>query len=148
MTPLTCETPPDIAQPELGWLLAATTTCPAVARRQVAEQLHAWNLKPLISDVVLIVSELVTNAISHGCRPTRHSLRLISRPDRTKRLRVEVGDRGGGWDGLAPCSPVPDGDRCHGRGLHLVDALAAEWGRQVVNGGHIVWAEIDIPVGM
>src|SRR6516164_7390862 len=36
------------------------------AREFTAATLHNWHLDPLISDAVLIASELVTNAIDHG----------------------------------------------------------------------------------
>lgn len=144
MTSLTLTASP-VAQSECMWLLATATTSPSMARRHVTEQLNAWNLKTLISDVALIVSELVTNAISHGRGPVRHSLRLMPRPDSRPSLRVEVVDRGAGWDGPAPRTPIADADSCRGRGLHLVDALATEWGHEVLNDGHAVWAEVPLP---
>lgn len=148
MTSLTCVASPEAAPSENVWLLTTATAAPAMARRHAAEQLQNWNLKTLISDVVLIVSELVTNAVTHGGGPVRHSLRLMSLPDRATSLRVEVVDSGRGWDGPAPRSPFADADECHGRGLHLVDALAAEWGHEVLNDGHTVWADLAVPAAV
>ncbi|WP_051827445.1 ATP-binding protein [Streptomyces bicolor] len=86
--------------------------------------------------------------IMHGGGPVRHSLRLMPLPDRTTSLRVEVVDSGRGWDGPASRSPFADADECHGRGLHLVDALAAEWGHEVLNDGHTVWADLAVPAAV
>ncbi|MGW8988732.1 ATP-binding protein [Streptomyces zhihengii] len=87
-------------------------------------------------DVVLIVSELVTNAVRYGTEPG-DALRatLTAEP---RRVRIEVQD---------PCRRHPrtrptSDERGRGRGLHLVEALAARWGTDDVPFGKVVWVEV------
>lgn len=92
---------------------------------------------PLALDVVLVVSELVTNAIEHGHGSVR--LRVRHSGDF---LLVEVTD-----NNPAPArlrTPAPDAER--GRGLPLVAALAEEgWG--VSPDGRTTWARFRVPAG-
>lgn len=89
-------------------------------------------------DLLLLVTELVTNAVVHGRPPCR--LRVLAD---SQRLRVEVSD-------TAPRLPVlrhPGPDVDHGRGLLLVAGLADEWGvgradRRAQQRGKVVWAEL------
>lgn len=93
---------------------------PAFARAIVLE--HGVDLDPsLVSDAVLCVSEVVSNAVQHG-RPAI-TLRLDSGRGG---LGVEVTDHGGpiDLDGLTPA----DDDSPGGRGLRIVDTLARAWG--------------------
>jgi anti-sigma regulatory factor (Ser/Thr protein kinase) len=94
---------------------------------------------PLCSDAVLLVSELVTNAVLHGASPI--TLRLSATPGR---IRVEVHDHGSSL-------PVPRQDRSvparpGGLGLVLVKALASEWGvtQSPEHAGKTVWFEINV----
>jgi anti-sigma regulatory factor (Ser/Thr protein kinase) len=83
--------------------------------------------------MTLAVSELVTNAVIHG----RGDVELtLTANDGT--IRIEVTDQGGGQPKL-----VPQGAHIVGAGwgLHLVDALADQWG-SVRNGvSTSVWME-------
>ncbi|WP_051709116.1 ATP-binding protein [Streptomyces sp. NRRL S-350] len=92
----------------------------------------------VVEDVLLMVSELVTNACLHAPGGPRE-LRL--RWDGA-RLRVEVAD----------ASPVPprlrpyaDPGRPGGHGLRVVDRLARGWGSQPDDGGKLVWLEVPAP---
>jgi anti-sigma regulatory factor (Ser/Thr protein kinase) len=88
-------------------------------------------------DIVLVVSELVTNAILHG--GAAEQLRLRRTP---RRVVIEVFDHG-------PRMPHPraaDLKAESGRGLHLVARLADRWGARPVRGGKAVWCEFDTPV--
>jgi anti-sigma regulatory factor (Ser/Thr protein kinase) len=92
----------------------------------------------LIDQVLLLASELVTNAVRHGRPPVR--LRLHRRG---AILRVDVSDGGGPF---AP-PPVPVWSRTAegGRGLPLVDSLACDWGSQAqedASPGKTVWFEL------
>ncbi|MCU0264776.1 MAG: ATP-binding protein [Actinomycetia bacterium] len=85
---------------------------------------------------VLLVSELVTNAILHGRGPLE--LRARATGDS---LRVEVHDAD---PRTAPTlstdvGPTDDG----GRGLQLVDILADRWGWAESPAGKVVWFELD-----
>ncbi|MEU6955840.1 ATP-binding protein [Streptomyces sp. NPDC045714] len=105
-----------------GWLPAATAE-----RRAAAE------------DVLLVVSELVTNACLHAEGP--EELRIGHTP---KVLRVEVVDRGAGQP--APRTPHRAG-RPGGHGMFIVQRLCLDWGvlRAPDAPGKTVWAELAAP---
>jgi anti-sigma regulatory factor (Ser/Thr protein kinase) len=83
--------------------------------------------------VVLIVSELATNAVRHA--RTRFRVAVHRRSDV---LRVEVADSGSGVPLLRRPEPMDTG----GRGLFIVETLAARWGVDPAPGGKTVWAEL------
>jgi anti-sigma regulatory factor (Ser/Thr protein kinase) len=90
--------------------------------------------------LVLLVSELVTNAVVHTGRPAR--LRLtVRRAGRAGRVavRLEVVDA----SGRAPRPRRAAGEDTGGRGLELVEVLADRWGWQAEGAGKRVWCELD-----
>jgi PAS domain S-box-containing protein len=105
----------------------------AEARRFVVDRLNTWDVPaPVISDVALITSELVTNAMVHGGSPVE--LRL----ERTgSRVVVLVEDD---TVGALPAPRRPSDDDEHGRGLHIVEALSDEWGMRETDRGKCVWS--------
>jgi anti-sigma regulatory factor (Ser/Thr protein kinase) len=108
----------------------------APLRRVVTDTLQGWDVASVIDDIVLIVSELVTNAVRYD--GPRVDLRVQLRAGV---LRVVVHD-----GRSAPDSDLhPDDDAEGGRGLQIVEALARSWGIQPVPNGKNVWAELDIP---
>ncbi|WP_329441567.1 ATP-binding protein [Streptomyces canus] len=109
------------------------------ARRFTAEALAGWGLAETAraDDVLLCVSELVTNALLHGVPPGRQ-VRLFLRYD-VSALVVEVHDSGGGVPRV-----VHDGDE-GGRGLLLVAALSDRWGVRERELGKAVWCEFAWP---
>jgi hypothetical protein len=57
-------------------------------------------------------------------------------------LRIDVFDAGAGTPEPQPESSTEE----HGRGLHLIDALADAWGLEQIPGdGKLVWAELARP---
>lgn len=89
-------------------------------------------LEPRFDDVVLVVSELVTNSVRHAA--SDQSIEMTVEVFDT-RIRLEVSDRGSGF--------VPaDSLRGDGLGLVIVDRIAASWG-VITNGSCMVWAEIS-----
>jgi anti-sigma regulatory factor (Ser/Thr protein kinase) len=85
--------------------------------------------------VVLLVSELVSNAVKHAASNSI-AVRCAVTP---QCVRVEVADQGPGF-ALDPGPINPS--RVGGWGLHLVDELSSRWG--VADGpGSRVWFEID-----
>ena len=116
----------------------------AQARREVRAALDRWELSPLVPDTELLVSELVTNALVHAIGEATLTLAVA---DGT--LEVGVTDR-------APGVPLPRAasDRSSGapedrpaeggRGLHLVDLVADEWGVVDLPVGNQVWFRLDV----
>jgi DNA-binding NarL/FixJ family response regulator len=118
---------------ELPQALASVREARQFATKMVLE----WNADPLLDDVLIVVSELAANAIAHA----KSSCQLrLSRTGST--LRIEVIDTGEGTPEPQPMTTTEE----HGRGLHLVGALTAAWGMEVIpGGGKLVWAELPLP---
>lgn len=93
---------------------------------------------PLGETLVLLISELVTNAVVHtGCPAVLRMLLPV--PQASGAVRVEVADNGS-------CPPRPrqaEGEDTGGRGLELVSGLADRWGWQRSGGGKLIWCELD-----
>lgn len=89
-----------------------------------------------LDDVLLIVSELVTNAYRYGTEPG-DSL-LVTVLTTTETVRVEVDDP----RRRRPFLRNESGERARGRGLHIVDALASRWDVDDRPFGKKVWAEV------
>ncbi|GAA1780605.1 hypothetical protein GCM10009795_028600 [Nocardioides hankookensis] len=88
-----------------------------------------------IETALLLVSELVTNAVVHG--GGRPALDIDVRPDL---MHVSVSDNAPGTPHVAH-EPVTSE---HGRGLFLVETLASRWGVQPSDGNNkTVWFELD-----
>ena len=103
---------------------------PRLARMMAREQLG--DLSPeVLDDILVVLTELVTNAVRHGEEPVHFE---IQRRDR--RIRVVVSD---GATGI-PAFPAEPGNGERGRGLLIVDAIAQDWGVQPGSGGKTVWA--------
>ena len=96
--------------------------------------LRDWRLGGEVVDcAILLTSELVTNAVRHA------GTRVIVRLDtRDHRLRVEVVDAVERRPQPRHADLLAEG----GRGLELVDALAADWGVDGGPGGKSVWFEL------
>ena len=114
---------------------------PARARAEVRD-LMAGRDQTQVADVVLLTSEIVTNAVVHAASAPDSAigLRILVYSDG---LRVEVDDTGVGFDPAEPTRPAPD----RGRGLFLVDRFASRWGTEHTHGERgrrfVVWFELD-----
>ncbi|WP_221460339.1 ATP-binding protein [Streptosporangium saharense] len=125
----------------LGEVLLEKTTASAGAARARALDLIGQD-HPAKDDVLLIVSELVTNAVVHADRGrTPIRLRLVTTRDL---LVVEVHDPGSLFD--APrVTDVQDVCAPAGRGLHLVSIICGgRWGSSLLDDrqGRLVWAAL------
>jgi hypothetical protein len=107
------------------------------ARGFTRAKLREWGLAPLTDLAQLLVSELVTNALTHTGRPRQ--LRLFC--DRT--LTIEVADS----DPQAPTVRGFTDYEESGRGIRLVDELAHRWGSRTTRHGKVVWFELELPAG-
>ncbi|MEV8123602.1 SpoIIE family protein phosphatase [Streptomyces sp. NPDC085944] len=116
------------------WRLPAREDAAARARALVFALLRQWRTREGTRDsVLLLVSELVTNAVRHAGGPI--TVRLIRAGPG---LLCEVGDTGNGRPRLGRAGLLDDG----GRGLHVVHRLTSRWGVRWTETGKVVWAEV------
>jgi anti-sigma regulatory factor (Ser/Thr protein kinase) len=129
------------AAAEPPWVRQATLPTagrsPGVARRVARDALTSWQLTHLTDTAVLLISELVTNAVLHA-RADGSGLAL-SLEFRGRMLRIEVHD--GDLRGPQPRTPSVLDES--GFGFVLVNALADDWGVRQTVAGKAVWAELD-----
>ncbi|TKT02107.1 ATP-binding protein [Streptomyces lasalocidi] len=113
------------------------------ARGFADETLTGWGLAgwERTEDVLLCVSELVTNAVLHGVPPGRQLLVFLRWDGRV--LRVEVHDSGGGEPRATAGETCAEG----GRGLLLVTLLSDKWGVRQRELGKAVWCEFGSDSG-
>ncbi|MGY5060787.1 SpoIIE family protein phosphatase [Streptomyces sp. 900105755] len=122
-----------------GWAVWRLPDAVMHARRFTARTLRRWKVEEATDPVLLVVSELVTNALVHTQGPVR--LELVLRGDR---VRVCVSDS----SPRAPAKPViVDWESTGGRGLLLVEAVSESFGTVPVAGGKQVCSEIAVPDG-
>jgi anti-sigma regulatory factor (Ser/Thr protein kinase) len=109
---------------------------PSAVRHALA---HGGSDGWMMGDLMLVASELVTNAVIHsGCRSDEVvSVELRLRP---QAIVCSVSDPGRSGKEAEPASP----DRLHGGfGLRVVEQLASNWGHERQAGGRYrVWAEL------
>lgn len=107
----------------------------AVARRFVEDVYARWGCGHALDEALVVVSELVTNAVVHA--GTTCHLRLSRRDDA---VRIDVRDEGAG----SPDPHVAAEDDEHGRGLLLVSAMCRAWGVEPAGSGagKSIWAEL------
>jgi len=110
----------------------------SAARHFVASNLADRGQDSLVDSVVLLTSEVVTNAVLHG-GPYGDDGDVVLWLDSTgTTVRVEVRDRS-----LArPIVGDALGTGRPGRGMYLVDRLASAWGVTADASGKWVWFEV------
>ena len=105
-----------------------------MARQFLRTTLRTWQLDGLGEVTELLTSELVSNVVRHvGSPPTVRACRGRSR------IRIEVDDA----SRELPAVQHPEPLAADGRGMLVVDTLAAEWGTELRDDGKTVWFEID-----
>ena len=113
---------------------------PSRARRFVADTLRSELSGPAVEGsvevAVVVVSELVTNAVRAGGAAVAVSVQL-----HRDHLRVVVFDDAPG----RPKSGTAGAGDVRGRGLSIVRAVSRAWGLQVAAAGKRIWAEIALP---
>lgn len=138
--------------------MPATAAAAAFTRALIKRRLGKWDCGGAADDVLVVAAELLSNAVK--ATPGRPIRVLCRREDDTVRIAV--------WDS-SPERPAParraalclddldvsedDFDANGGRGLHIVDALAAEWGYRPDPAdpstgrlsGKWAWARVRVP---
>jgi serine phosphatase RsbU (regulator of sigma subunit)/anti-sigma regulatory factor (Ser/Thr protein kinase) len=119
----------------------------AAARRFVRETLNSWQLPgrdDLVSDAVLLTSELVTNAVVHAGTDIQVACRLDRASSGRASVEVSVLDR-------HPARMIPDppngsarSDPPGGRGLLLPGALSSSWGVTYAAAAKVVWFRLAL----
>lgn len=122
-------------------LLPVSRQAPAMAREFARRSGCMEHAATLVEDALLLISELVTNAVLHGGIPIVLGIECDG-----SALHVRVRDG-------SPTRPVPrvaGADAESGRGLSLVDLLTTTWGVRPVQDsfglGKEVWFELG-PLG-
>ena len=140
--------------PARNWVCRQVVSCQPdpglaakAAREFSARVLRGWDVPVLADDAAVIVSELVSNAIRHGVGGRNSSGAAYDRIElilwrRSGQIICAVTDPGTGTPALANPDPLAE----QGRGLHVVEALAATWGwTRLGDCRKAVWAALPAP---
>jgi anti-sigma regulatory factor (Ser/Thr protein kinase) len=128
-----------LAETEACFVSASASKAPAGARAATRDLLGGRLTASQVGDALLVVSELVTNAVRHAPGGAHATVTLhLGRTGLC--LRGEMCDDGPGFDVVLQRPAPADAG---GRGLLLVDTLVSRWGTSVVD-GHCVWFEMDL----
>lgn len=106
----------------------------ASARKFTESFLRTRGLEGLVDTMVLLVSEVVTNAIIHG-----GSAAELCLMQRGNSIRAEVRD----GSQLLPAVKQYSDSATTGRGMLIVESLASSWGTETQEGGKVVWFAVD-----
>jgi anti-sigma regulatory factor (Ser/Thr protein kinase) len=117
---------------DLTLILSPEPSAPGLARRAARDQFVDELSRSQLNDLVLVISELVGNAIVHG-----HGEVVLRLQMDGETLRGEVIDQGGGFEHEVRASGPDD---IGGRGLMLVDWMTSRWG--IHEGTTHVWFEM------
>lgn len=121
---------PSYAKTELPRALTSV----AEARAWLGKTLTGWDVpEDTIEDAVLLVSEVVTNALVHNAGT---GVTAVTAAWWHGHLRITVSDP----DLQIPVPDLVDDE--HGRGLMIVSMLATRWGETKTLTGKVVWVEM------
>ncbi|MFJ8495325.1 ATP-binding protein [Streptomyces sp. NPDC094038] len=119
--------------------IAADKALVAEVRHTVRTALESWGASVIADDMAVVASELASNALKHAGSEASVRLRLSE-----GQALLEVDDS----SMQRPVARRVGAEVEEGRGLFLVQALAAEWGwRYREDGGKTVWASLPVPAG-
>jgi anti-sigma regulatory factor (Ser/Thr protein kinase) len=106
----------------------------AAAREFIETALAVWDLDDEDRVAALLTSEIVTNAVLHARSACRLAIEF-----QAPEVTVEV------WDHSRelPAVQSPSTESVKGRGLLLVEALAARWGTRLNDEGKSVWFALN-----
>ncbi|MFI7503536.1 ATP-binding protein [Streptomyces sp. NPDC049687] len=143
-----CPAPGEEEKEAIILRFSCTPASVPASRRHTRELLSSWQIVPQVMDtVVLVVSELVTNAVQHsgGKRPPHRDDRPryfeLGMYLRAKHVRVEVHDDEDRLPVHVEASEYAEG----GRGMDIIRFCARRWGaRGLCTGGKVVWCDVSL----
>lgn len=118
--------------------LPRTVTSPAHARREASRFAADHDVSGGAAHALLVLSELVTNAVLHGAEPIHAFVRCHH-----DALCIEVCDGNPDTDDVVPVE-ARGATGPGGRGLQIVDSLSRSWGVTRRDVGKMVWAEVAL----
>jgi anti-sigma regulatory factor (Ser/Thr protein kinase) len=119
---------------QVQWESYSAMGAVANVRGDLARMLAGWGLAGEGAEPTLVVvTELISNAVEHGSAPVRLSVIFLG-----DLVRVEVHDASSD----PPQRQPQDLRRQRGRGLRLVEGLSSRWGWTQEADGKIVWAQV------
>ncbi|MFF3272486.1 ATP-binding protein [Streptomyces chrestomyceticus] len=132
--------------------LSGAYSAVAEARRFTAATLEGWGVSaPVVSDAVLVVSELTGNALRHAVprrpgaeepRPDLMCAAWLALAHQDAGVLCAVSDS----SRAVPVLAAPDLLAEEGRGLWIVDRLSESWGwTRPDDAGKTVWAQLPVP---
>jgi anti-sigma regulatory factor (Ser/Thr protein kinase) len=118
----------------LHWRFASSADAVGLVRRQLGAALRQRDVpEDAYEAVLLVASELATNAVEHG-EGTVDVRATFSDGS----VRIAVSDASAD----PPRLRLPSPSSLRGRGLQVVDALATSWNWSTDGTGKTVWAEV------
>ncbi|MEV0532466.1 ATP-binding protein [Kitasatospora sp. NPDC050463] len=116
----------------------------AVRDRLLAQGMAGVRYQELVDDLLLIVSELVGNAVTHAAELSPEVITELTVGSDWVRVSVEDGDP------YRPKALESDAGRTGGRGLLLVKSITLQAGgvcdvERTGEGGKVVWASLPVP---
>jgi anti-sigma regulatory factor (Ser/Thr protein kinase) len=116
------------------WTLPAAARSVPQARHSVVDTLLEWGLPELCETAILLVSEVVTNAVLHARTDV-----VLKVETADVGVRVAVTDS----SVVRPTSRPHSSTATTGRGLRMLDVLADSWGSDVTDSGKTVWFTVS-----
>ncbi len=108
-----------------AFLINGGDAAPRRARELVSASVNgAYFDTALLDDLLLTVTEVVTNSVKHGSADENEVIELVLAFD-SDRVRVDVSDNG---PGFTPGLPSARFGEPSGLGLQLVESLSDRWG--------------------
>jgi anti-sigma regulatory factor (Ser/Thr protein kinase) len=118
--------------------LAPEARAPSASRRFVRSALESWELEVLTDTAVLLTSELVTNAIVHA----QTEVVVTIRRDNQRSITISVQD----GSQIQPRLASHADDSTTGRGIEILQELAASWQVIAQPAGKTVLFTLQVPV--
>jgi anti-sigma regulatory factor (Ser/Thr protein kinase) len=111
---------------------------PAAVRHMIGALLNAWGLVVAdIDDAVLVIHEILMNALEHAGAEANLELQLIHADDL---LRASISDGSAVHPVIQELNQTAD----RGRGMQIVTAISERWGAEDHHGGKRVWVQIHL----